>query len=429
MFTRVTNCRACGAGPIKFAPGTKTDGPSDKLEPVFSLGIQPLANDFVVPDGEHQGFAPLEVLLCPKCGLAQLSVVVRPDVLYGGNYPYVTSKSTMMHEHFERVWGDCCSLATAKSIVEIGSNDGDFLSYCREHGASYVHGIEPAQNLATTARAHDVSTICDFFTTESANLVLQAMPHIGIVVARHVFCHVDDWQGFMRNLSLIANQDTVIFIEVPYVMNQMTSNSFDQIYHEHLSYLSIRAFQALLNCGPFQLQEVYHYPIHGGAIGLVVQRRVEGRKPGPSVYAYLKNESILGLGAWRDFSERSGMIIRGLGDTVRELVRDGKRVCGLGASAKSTVWINACGFTKREIYGVYDCTPEKWYRQIPGTQIPIINEGAFYADDPHYAVLFAWNFAAEIIAKNQKWLKGGGKFIVPIPRLRVIGIDGDAPTA
>jgi len=68
---------------------------------VFDLGIQPLANDFRKEGEEHAGYAPLKVLFCPRCSLAQLSVTVDPKVLYR-NYSYVTSPSDMMREHFER---------------------------------------------------------------------------------------------------------------------------------------------------------------------------------------------------------------------------------------------------------------------------------------------------------------------------------------
>lgn len=425
MYKYVTNCRACGTGKTQYAPGIKAASSGVRLDPVFSLGVHPLANDFVPPDGEHRGFAPLEVLRCPKCGLAQLSVVVIPEILYGGHYLYVTSKSEMMQDHFSRIWLDASRRSERKTVLEIGSNDGHFLDYCRKHGAESVMGIEPAVNLAESARKQGIDTICDFFSETSAAMVKQSMPEVGMIFARHVFCHVDDWIGFMRNLQIVADDKTLIFIEAPYVMDQLASNSFDQIYHEHLSYLSIKPIVALLNHGPFQLQSVYHYTIHGGAMGLLIQRRSDTRKPDLGIEGYLSLENDLSLQTWKDFDSRCRDLITSLKLYVNGLVEQGKRVVGFGASAKSSVWINACGFTRKQIQAVYDCTPEKWYRMIPGTEIPIVNEGAFYADAADYAVCFAWNFLPEILKNHEKWRAGGGKFIVPVPRLRVIGIDSD----
>lgn len=427
MYTLQTNCRACGYGPAHFAPGTKTAGGIDQLQKVFSLGVQPLANDFCTAEMERAGFAPLEVLLCPRCGLAQLSVNVRPEVLYS-RYLYVTSKSQMMQEHFKRLWDETSKLATCRNVMEIGSNDGDFLAYCHANGAESVIGIEPADNLAAEARKRGVPTICEFFGVDAAKLASQQMPRVGMIFARHVFCHVADWQGFMAALQLVADLDTVICIEVPYILDQLNTNSFDQIYHEHLSYLSIRAVQALLNGGPFHLRKILHYPIHGGAIVLVIQRRTAEAHPDESVRKYLAAE-VITADTWREFSIRCTNLIGDLRSYVRDLAGNGKRVVGYGASAKSTVWINACGFTRKELACVYDCTPEKWYRYIPGTDIPIVHEGGFYVDNPDYAVLFAWNFAAECLAKQGPWIKGGGKFIVPVPALRVIGLDSDTGAA
>jgi novobiocin biosynthesis protein NovU/D-mycarose 3-C-methyltransferase len=88
------------------------------------------------------------------------------------------------------------------------------------------------------------------------------------------------------------------------------------------------------------------------------------------------------------------------------------------------VWINACRFTRNQIEAVYDCTTEKLYRCIPGSDIPIAHEGGFYVDGPDYAVCFSWNFREEILAKQAKWLKSGGKFIFPHPSIEVVGADG-----
>lgn len=424
MYSNITNCRACGRGNTIYAPGIKVAEQVMDLPQVFDLGVQPLANDFVPPGCEHQGWAPLKVLFCPNCFLAQLSVVVRPEILYSGQYLYVTSKSTMMHDHFGRIWEAACSRASLRTVLEIGSNDGDFLQFCKARGAEKVIGVEPSDNLSDKARVAGIATFTDFWTEETARLVKAAMPEVGMIFARHVFCHVNDWKAFMSTLSIVADNETLICIEVPYILDQLKTNSFDQIYHEHLSYLTIRAINKLLEFGPFRLVAVERFPIHGGSIMLFIRRETSNVPVQRSVDAYLEAERDI-LNEWKQFNFRAQDAINGLALYVKELTRERKRVCGFGASAKSTVWINACKFTRGHIYGVYDCTPEKWGRFIPGTDIPVLNQGAFYADGADYAVLFAWNFAAEVLSTQKKWMMGGGKFIVPIPKVRVIGIDSD----
>ena len=422
MYTLHKTCRACGYGPLQTAPGTKTNPGLERLVPVFNLGVQPLANDFTRDDGEHAGFAPLEVVLCPRCHLSQLSVVVNPEVLYS-RYLYTTSKSNMMQEHFNRLWNDCRQFVDGPSVIEIGSNDGEFLKFCQEHGAAAVCGIEPADNLAEISRQKGINTINDYFGPQSASLASDSIPEPGIIFARHVFCHVDDWNGFMSNLQLLASANTVICIEVPYVLDQLEQTSFDQIYHEHLSYLSIGAMQMLLNSGPFGLKSVIHYPIHGGAIVLVIQRRVTGFVQDATVQELISRELHLEK-QWELFSIRAAKLITDLREKIMELTNQNKRVVGFGASAKSTVWINAMKLNRYHLKAVYDCTPEKLYRYIPGTDIPVVHQGTFYADGPDYAVMFAWNYAAEILSTQKRWMEGGGKFIIPVPEIRIIGLDG-----
>jgi hypothetical protein len=433
VYTIHNRCRACNFGPPILPGGTKAGANSDRLLPAFSLGVQPLANDFCADGEERAGLAPLEILLCPQCGLAQLSVVVDPGILYAKDYPYVTSKSDTMRQHFELLWNDCSAQASCKTVLEIGSNDGDFLNYCRGHGAEAVIGIEPAANLAQAAEKQGIRTIRDFFNPVSAAMASQAMPKVGMIFARHVFCHVPDWQAFMANLQLLAGPETLICIEVPYVMDQLKAISFDQIYHEHCSYLSIRAIKALLNGGPFCLKDLKHYTIHGGAILLMIQRRSPEIKASQTVLEYLDAESATQK-SWQEFAEKSSDAIEKLKGLIKQLRKEGKRVVGFGASAKSTVWINAMGLTRADLSCVYDCTPSKWYRYIPGTDIPIVNQGGFYVDDPEYAVIFAWNFAEEIMDKNRKWMEGGGSFIVPIPEAKIYRAETsfkpyDAPVA
>jgi methylation protein EvaC len=132
------------------------------------------------------------------------------------------------------------------------------------------------------------------------------------------------------------------------------------------------------------------------------------------------NREECGEDKWRSFAIASENKIDQLRSMVRELREQGKRVVGYGASAKSTVWINACRFTRNQIEAIYDCTTEKLYRCIPGTDIPIAHEGAFYVDGPDYAILFSWNYTLEILQKQKKWLASGGQFILPHPDIRLI---------
>jgi novobiocin biosynthesis protein NovU/D-mycarose 3-C-methyltransferase len=250
------------------------------------------------------------------------------------------------------------------------------------------------------------------------------MPPVDVVVARHVFCHVDDWRGFMRSLDLLCGKETLVAIEVPHCSDLLKHTEFDTIYHEHLSYFTLRAMNALLEHTPFRLHRVQHFPIHGGAMVVLLRRRDSEKPIHPSVYEAMDQE-LVSLGDWTTFQVKALQKITQLRDEVLDLLECGKRVAGFGASAKSTVWINACGFTRRELAFVCDSTKQKWGCTSPGTDIPIVDEGALLREQPDYAIMFCWNFASEVIERNQLYLSKGGKFIVPVPSIKVISADGE----
>lgn len=409
MYTHRTYCRACGyakPGPqgIKAAPG-------DKLIEVFDLGTQPLANDFRKADEEHAGYAPLKVLFCPRCSLGQLSVVVKPDILYH-NYSYVTSPSAMMQDHLGRLINDIGHETQGKMVLEIGSNDGRLLAMMQGSGFS-VLGVDPAENLAEFARSNGVPTKTGFF----GETLARTLPASDIIIARHVFCHVDDWKDFVRGLEAVSHAETLVCLEMPYVGDTLKNVEFDTIYHEHLSYASIRAIRSLLEGSSLHLHRIIRYPVHGGAI--LVMLRHNDSEAQPCADTFINHENITEAD-WKTFAGEARNQIDRLSNTVRSLTSQGKRVAGLGASAKSTVWISACGFTRKDIAFIADNTLQKQWTFSPGTDIPIVDEGAIWRELPDYVVMWCWNYRAEVLRKFGPQRAQGVKFIVPVPHVEIV---------
>lgn len=403
MYKHVTKCRACG---------------NASLAPACDLGVQPLANDFTLPGEECAGHAPLKVMFCEECTLAQLSVVVDPKIIYS-NYPYVTSKSQTMLAHFELLWKAINQECVAKSVVEIGSNDGGFLKFCLAKGSEAAVGIDPAENLTPPKETgiFAVRGLFDFATAHAARELAMA----DVVVARHVFAHIDDWHGFMENLSIVAqNKNTLIVIEVPYVADMLQGIEFDTIYHEHLSYVSLKAVHRLLGATGFHLHKVLRFHIHGGAVVMMLRRDGSDFKPDASVEQFLSRESVTPE-HWQRFNNEAYVKIQSLKEIVSNKRKyEGATICGFGASAKSTVWINACGFTRKQISFICDCTPSKQGRLSPGNDIPVVPESELMSQLPEYAALFAWNFRTEIVRNNQRYLDAGGHFIIPDRKMEVV---------
>lgn len=410
-------CRACNFG--TRGPGGIKSGPPENLVKVFSLGVQPLANDFCNDIEERGGFAPLEVLLCPRCSLAQLSVTVDPAILYA-KYNYVTSPGATMQLHLLKVARDIYEAGGTDSMVEIGSNDGAALELFARNGFPNVCGIEPAANLIEIARGRGVPTITGLFCSPTATDARATLGRVNVVLARHVFCHIDNWHVFFDDLNALSHPETLACIEVPYAYDLLRKVEFDTIYHEHTSYLTIRAILAALKDTQWNLHRIFSYEIHGGALMLMLSRKDSIRQQDPSVENFAEAESHNPIELWQQFAVTARQRIDTLGAYVRGLRQNNMRVAGLGASAKSTVWVNACQFTRKEIEWIADSTPQKQYKTSPGSDIPVVDEGAILRDLPDYVLCFAWNFREEILRKNKMARDKGVKFIFPVPEIETV---------
>jgi novobiocin biosynthesis protein NovU/D-mycarose 3-C-methyltransferase len=390
------------------------------------MGIFALANDFRRPDDEHAGYAPLKILLCPRCTLAQLSVVVRPEILYG-SYPYTTSRSQTMADHFKQLCADMKEENGVGSVIEIGSNDGHFLEFLENNGfVNGVVGVDPAPNLCDSAFGRMVNVICGTWSeamAANAKAFLRDSANARTIIARHCFCHVDDWKGFIAALDIVSDEHTLVCIEVPYVLDTLSRVEFDQIYSEHLSYLTIKALDWLLGDTNWHIHKVKRYPIHGGSIVVMLRHDDSTIPPDKSFdeFVALETEATTGLQAWHDFKNKSNDLIHHLRSMVISLRAEGNRVAGFGASAKGTVWINACGLDNMLEF-VTDTTEQKIGRMVPGTSIPVVAEEELMKRMPDYVILFAWNYREEILDKMRPYLEAGGKFIIPVPRVEIVGL-------
>lgn len=384
MYRTHTKCRVCG---------------TVNLELVADFGVTPLANDFKSDEQERAGFAPLKVVFCNDCSLAQLSVVVNPSVLYS-NYSYVSSTSKTMMEHMTKLISDIKSENSIRSVLEIGSNTGVFLNLMRNHGSSYVQGVDPAANLAKISNDSGIPTAVGFWNRRFADLI--GVRSIDVVVARHVFAHVDDWIEFIAALDLVTWEKSLVVIEVPYVGDMLNGSEWDSVYHEHLSYVSIRSMNQLLRGTRWQLASTKRYGIHGGSIAFFIRRRSFCNQcvPDDGFKAVdFKNSS-------KEWKSMAGITMSELSNGPRN------RIFGYGAPAKANLWTSYLNLSSSTIEFVHDETLQKQGKFMPGTDIPVI-DGRERMRSCDTGIIFAWNFAEEIMRKEDWFTNQGGQFIVP----------------
>jgi C-methyltransferase C-terminal domain/Putative zinc binding domain/Methyltransferase domain len=411
MIQERTQCRTCGSKNLKF---------------ILDLGKTALVNDFLKPE-DVAGYnisLPLRVVLCPDCSLVQLADTVDPKILYS-HYAYVTSTSKTMDTHLNKMMTHLLStgrLGSGSKVLEIASNTGVFLKKFKEQGCE-VLGVEPAENIADVALATAIPTRKEFFNTITAKKLKAEWGAADLILGRHVFAHIDDLKDLVAGLAEISHEETLIAFEVPYVVDFFEHTEYDTIYHEHLSYISVRAIEALVKDSPFMLSRVDHYPIHGGSILFHLRHRLSKATPHASVAQAIEKEKGMRLAdpvTWEAFAQRVNHIRAELPALLRKLRSQGKRIIGYGASAKGNTLLNTCGITTKELDYIIDNTPFKQNKIAPGSWIPVRPPEMLLKDQPDYALLLAWNFAPEIIKRETEFQKRGGRFILPVPEPKIV---------
>ncbi|HEY1360125.1 MAG TPA: class I SAM-dependent methyltransferase [Thermoleophilaceae bacterium] len=398
---------------------------SGEVEPFLDLGDTALANKFLREtelDGAEPHF-PLVVGFCHGCGHVQLSEHVPPAAMFE-DYLYVSSASDTLKAHLydlSDVVLERHRPARDDLVIDVGCNDATLLKAFRRHGVRAL-GVDPARNLAELYADPGIERYTGFFDSRSAAEIRQRMGPAAVITATNTFPHIPALRDFVQGLDTALDEGGVFVMECHYLVDILEQCAFDTVYHEHVSYWALGPMIRLFEAQGMEVVDAERLPLHHGQLRAFVQRKGEGERK-PSVDRLLEDERKLGVDrfeTFQRFAEQALQIKRDLRRTLEELRSAGSRVVGYGAPAKGNTLLGFLELGPDDLDYIADRSELKQGLFTPGTHIPVVEPGRLLEDQPEYVVLLAWNFVDEVIEQQAEYRRRGGRFILPVPEVRVV---------
>jgi methylation protein EvaC len=395
------------------------------VQEFFDFGRQPLSDAFVEPAkvGDVEFFFQLSIGICTSCSMVQLTEEVPRGYMFHEDYPYLSSGSSYMRKHFGELAERFRTTELTGDdpfIVELGCNDGVMLRALADAGIRHL-GVEPSGGVADLAATKGITVRKDFFGEAVAADIRRQQGPADVVYAANTLCHIPYMGAILRGVASLLAPDGVFVFEDPYFADIVGCNSFDQIYDEHFFFFTARSVRTMAQIHGLELVDAERLPVHGGEVRYTLAL-AGARTPRPAVAELIAAEQELELTDVRTLEAFGANVHKIRDDLVtllRELKEKGNRVVGYGATAKSATVLNLCGIGPDLIEFISDTSSTKQGRVTPGTHIPVKPPTDFAVNYPDYAVLFAWNHAEEIMAKEQGFRDAGGRWIQYVPGVRV----------
>jgi len=396
-----------------------------EFEPFLSLGKMPIANGFLMPeqfDGEY--VFDMQVAHCQNCHMVQLVEQPDRDMMFHDAYAFFSSTSKGMAVHF-KAFAELVIQNYLKGpdpfVVELGSNDGIMLQNFAKADIRHL-GIEPSANVAALAVEKGIATMCEFFDESLARKIVQTHGQADAILAANVMCHIPTLHSIVAGFKALLKPDGIIMFEDPYLGNVIEEVLYDQIYDEHVFLFSISSISYLFEQHGLHVVDVLPQTTHGGSMRYIITHK-GARQVSEAVIAQGRKEQQLGLHlpeTYEQFRKNVEASRDQLVKMLNDLKNQGKRVVGYAATSKSTTINNYCGINADLVEFICDTTPIKQGKYSPGTHIPVRPYQDFCDEYPDYALLYAYNHAKEILAKEHQFKAAGGKWILYAPKAQVL---------
>ena len=409
-MTRNLKCRLCG---------------STQLLEMLSLGDQQLTGVFPKNTETQVLSGELTLQRCEECTLVQLGHSYDKNLMYGMNYGYQSSLNDSMKFHLKTIAEkirDYLNFTDGDVIVDIGSNDGTFLSFFENLGLKRV-GIDPTISKFADSYHSDIIKVPEFFTKDSFNSVSDKSAKF--ISSISMMYDLDDPVNFALQVHGCLDDNGFWFFEQSYLGLMLEKLAYDTVCHEHLEYYSAYTIHNILNKTGFLVRSIELNSINGGSIAILASKKKNETDEHCEEFITLLNDELSqGLNT-RDkliaYSDNVKLHRDDLVKVVNKFLLQGKTISALGASTKGNVLLQYCGLDRTKISMIGDVNPDKFGCVTPGTHIPIVPESKVFDLKPDVILILPWHFEETFMNKTKSFVKNGGIVIFPLPTIKLLG--------
>ncbi len=418
MYKEIANCRICG---------------NTNLVSLLHLGNQTLTGVFPKDKSDQITSGPLELVKChPKndsdnvCHLVQLHHSYDSSEMYGLNYGYRSGLNQSMVRHLQSIVKNLQSIVELKKddlIVDIGSNDSTLLQQYPSDKGLVLTGIDPTGTKFNKYYPAHIGLIPDFFSFDNINNKYPGKK-AKVITSISMFYDLEEPLSFVKQVYDVLADDGIWVFEQSYLVAMLATNSYDTICHEHLEYYGFLQVKYLLDKVGFKIIDVVLNDVNGGSFRITAAKNNSHYISKQSVSEYAANEEKLQLNTLKLYVEFKKSVEehkKELVALIRELQKDGKKIFGYGASTKGNVILQYCGLSARDIPFIAEVNEDKFGSFTPATHIPLVSEKEAKAMKPDYFLVLPWHFRKGILEKENDFMKSGGKFIFPLPKIEIVG--------
>ena len=394
----------------------------------LDLGTAPPSNSYLTKTQLNmaESYYPLKVYVCKNCWLVQVIDYAKRDIFFNDFYPYFSSISKSFLRH-SKIYVDHIinklNLNKNSKIIEIASNDGYLLQFFKNKNFDCL-GIEPSKSCAEYSRAKGINVIQEFFDLNLSKNLAKKKMKADLIIANNVLAHVPDISNFVKGISYLLKNNGVATFEFPHLLELIKNNQYDTIYHEHYSYLSVITLKKIFLKNGLKIFDVHKISTHGGSLRIFAKKNNSTSHKIEKGYSNVYKEEIkYKLNLIETYTKFQKIVDKNKYNLLKFLLNCKKKklkVAAFGAAAKGNTLLNYAGIKQDLIEFVCDSAPSKQNKFLPGTRIPIYHPDYLKKNQPDYLLILPWNIADEIKSQLSFLNKKKTKFLVAIPKLKIL---------